>query len=221
MNDPRFRTHSPPSADSLPVQHGAYPEPSRAGRLPRRAFVATSVLLLAPLPALGASRTRDIVRYDFPVQGTSLRAGAARTGVEAEARLVQEVVKDYRGYARFIEQFERSKVVGRAGSTTDLYLDIPILHGLTKIWAVLRFSEPTTEGGAQVIRGRMLKGNVRRLDVTWRVVNVEPAWAELGAELLLDLDLPAPRSSVLKTVKRAAAQAVRGVRAEAERRAKA
>ncbi|HEY6727545.1 MAG TPA: hypothetical protein VI197_26095, partial [Polyangiaceae bacterium] len=113
-------------------------------------------------------------------------------------------------------QFERARVVGRGKTGTDLYLDIPILHGLAKIWAVVRFQPPVRSANSSLIHGRMIKGNVKRLDITWRIDRVEDKYTRLAAELLLDISLPAPESAVLKTVKRAAAQAVKGARNEAE-----
>lgn len=191
-------------------------------RLSRRAWLATAGVLVAPSVALWtpsvalARGSRDIERYERAVSGSSNRAGAARARVDADARKVEAVVTDYAGYARFIDQFERARVVGRAKAATDLYLDIPILHGLAKIWAVVRFQPPVRTAKSTLIQGRMIKGNVKRLDVTWRIDRVEDQYTRLAAELLIDISLPAPESAVLKTVKRAAAQAVKGARQEAE-----
>ena len=191
-------------------------------RLSRRTWLASAGVLLAPsvalvTPSVALARgSRDIERYERAVSGTSNRAGAARARVDADARRVESVVTDYAGYARFIDQFERARVVGRGKTTTDLYLDIPILHGLAKIWAVVRFQAPVRSSNSTLIHGRMIKGNVKRLDVTWRVDRVQDGYTRLAAELLIDISLPAPESAVLKTVKRAAAQAVKGARREAE-----
>jgi len=196
----------------------------QAQRLSRRGWLASAGVLLAPsavlwTPSVALARgSRDIERYERAVSGTSNRAGAARAGVDADARRVESVVTDYAGYARFIDQFERARVVGRAKTATDLYLDIPILHGLAKIWAVVRFQPPVRAANSTLIQGRMIKGNVKRLDVTWRIDRVEEKYTRLAAELLIDISLPAPESAVLKTVKRAAAQAVKGARREAETR---
>lgn len=194
----------------------------QAHRLSRRGWLASAGVLMAPsvvlwTPSVALARgSRDIERYERAVSGSSNRAGAARAGVEADARRVESVVTDYAGYARFIDQFERARVVGRPKTATDLYLDIPILHGLAKIWAVVRFQPPLRSANSTLIQGRMIKGNVKRLDVTWRIDRVEEKYTRLAAELLIDISLPAPESAVLKTVKRAAAQAVKGARREAE-----
>lgn len=186
-----------------------------SARLTRRAWISCVSVLAVPSVALGA-QNRNVERYERAIPGSSQRAGAARTGVEASARRVEAVVTDYAGYARFIDQFDRARVVGRADAATDLYIEIPILNGLTKIWAVLRFQPPVRNAGSTLVAGRMIKGNVNRLDVTWRVDRVGEHSTRLAAELVLDIKLPAPESAVMKTVKRAAAQAVKGARKEAE-----
>jgi ribosome-associated toxin RatA of RatAB toxin-antitoxin module len=191
-------------------------ESSGSALLTRRAWISCLSVLAVPSVALAAPQNRNVERYERAIAGSSQRAGAARTGVDASAQRVEAVVTDYAGYARFIDQFERARVVGRGKTSTDLYIEIPILHGLTKIWAVLRFQAPVRNAGSTVVAGRMLKGNVNRLDVTWRVDRVDASSTRLAAELVLDISLPAPESAVMKTVKRAAAQAVKGARKEAE-----
>src|SRR5690606_34162970 len=116
---------------------------ARIGRsVGRRTWLLSACVLLLPLPALATPKSRKIVRFERPVKGSSLRIGAARGAVAATSDEVMRVVTDYAGYARFIEQFERARVVKRSANGTDLYLEIPILRGLTKIWAVIRFQPP-------------------------------------------------------------------------------
>ncbi len=196
-------------------------EPRVRATLSRRALLCSAGLVLLPSTGFAAVHSRKVERFERNVPGSDLRAGAARSGVQASRATVRGVITDFAAYAHFIKQFERARVVGHSAEVTDLRLEIPILHGLTKIWAVIRFPPPLREGNALVVRGKMVKGNVKRLDVTWRIEALEPSWTQLTAELVLDLKLPVPRAAVLKTVKRAAAQAVKGARGEAERRAAA
>jgi hypothetical protein len=67
----------------------------------------------------------------------------------------------------------------------------------------------------------MVKGNARRLDITWRLKKLSDKSSQLTAELLIDMKLPAPKSMVLKTVRRAAHRAMTGAADEAERRLRA
>jgi hypothetical protein len=179
------------------------------------AFVAA--LGVSPTP-LHAADSREIQGYDVRVPNAELNAGAARARVQSNHDTLRSVLLDYPHYSQIITRFEKARVVGKVGQQTDVYLEVPILHGATKVWAVVRFDPPKAEGTDEVIRGRMVRGNVKRLDAAWRVRKVDETSADLVLELLIVPDLPAPHSLILSEVRRAAARAVSGARAEAERR---
>lgn len=181
---------------------------------------ALCALALGTAAPLRAADAREIQGYDVHVPNAALSAGAAKARVLSTHETLRSVVTDYPHYSQIITRFEKARVVGRVGQQTDVYLEVPILHGATKVWAIVRFDPPKTEGTDEVIRGRMVKGNVKRLDSTWRVRKVDETTAELVLELLIVPDVPAPRSLVVSEVRRAAMRAVSGARAEAERRAK-
>jgi hypothetical protein len=82
----------------------------------------------------------------------------------------------------------------------------------------VRFSAPETVNGEEIVRGRLIKGNVKRLDATWRIKKVNDLESELTLELLIVPDLPAPKSMITKELRKAAGKAVNGARIEAERR---
>jgi hypothetical protein len=180
---------------------------------------ALSACVLGAPASSRAADSREIQGYDVRVPNAELNAGAARARVQSNHDTLRGVLVDYPHYSQIITRFEKARVVGRVGQQTDVYLEVPILHGATKIWAIVRFDAPKTEGSDEVIRGRMVRGNVKRLDAAWRVRKVDDASADLTLELLIVPDLPAPRSLILSEVRRAAARAVSGARAEAERRA--
>jgi hypothetical protein len=69
-----------------------------------------------------------------------------------------------------------------------------------------------------VIRGHLLKGNVKRLDATWRIKKVDTQGSELSLELLIVPDVPAPKSLITSELRKAAGKAVNSARNEAERR---
>jgi len=194
-------------------------------RLPRKSlltlavFAAGSAFSASPVRAADA---REIQGYDVRVPNAELNAGAARTRVSSSRDTLRSVLTDYSHYSQIITRFEKAKIVGRVGQQTDVYLEVPILHGATKIWAIIRFDPPKAEGEAEVVRGRMVRGNVKRLDAVWRVRKVDETSADLALELLIvpDLHIPAPSSLVLSETRRAAARAVSGARAEAERRSR-
>ena len=179
---------------------------------------ATLGLALASAAAASdGSRPHKTERYDVKAQG--FNAGAARTMVLAPDGVVRSVVTDFGKYESFITKFKSAKIVGKVGDKTDVYLQVPILNGAVKIWAVVRFDPPKANGGDQIITGKMVKGNVKRLDATWRIHKVNEESTELRLELGIVPDLPVPESLVLPEVKYAADKAVSGTRDEAERRA--
>jgi ribosome-associated toxin RatA of RatAB toxin-antitoxin module len=173
--------------------------------------------LLAPAP-VQATTSREIQRFDVRVKNSDWSAGAARARVLAKKDVLKAVVTDYAHYKTIITRFRQARVVGRVGDKTDVYLEVPILKGAAKVWAIVRFEPPALEGSDEVVRGKMIKGNVKRLDAVWRIRAVDASSAELDLELLIVPDLPAPRSLVLGEVRSAAARAVWGAREEAERR---
>ncbi|MDQ2645696.1 MAG: hypothetical protein M3020_17910 [Myxococcota bacterium] len=162
------------------------------------------------------SNSRKVERYE--VAGKGARAGAARAVVEAPREVVRSVVTDYNRYTDFITRFRSAKIVGKSGDKTDVYLQVPIMNGTVKIWAVVRFDPPKQVGNDLVITSKMLKGNVKRLDANWRIKQLDAQRSELALELTIVPDIPVPDSLVLPEVRYAAAKAVSGSRDEAERR---
>ena len=192
---------------------------------PRKSLLTLAALAaavpLASAPAHAAD-AREIQSYDARMPNADQNAGAARARVSSNRETLRGVLTDYAHYSQIITRFEKAKVVGRVGQQTDVYLEVPILHGASKIWAIVRFDPPKAEGEADVVRGHMLRGNVKRLDAVWRVRKVDETSADLALELLIvpDFHIPAPQSLVLSETRRAAARAVSGARAEAERRSR-
>lgn len=176
------------------------------------------VALASAAAASDGSRPHKTERYDVKAS-QGMNAGAARTIVLAPDGVVRSVVTDFAKYESFISRFKQAKVVGKVGDKTDVYLQVPIMNGAVKIWAVVRFDPPKASGADQVITGKMVKGNVKRLDAVWRIHKVNDESTELKLELLIVPDLPVPESLVLPEVRYAADKAVSGTRDEAERRA--
>lgn len=183
--------------------------------------MALGALTLALSPtgdAQASGSSRRVERYDVKASNGH-RAGAARTVVEAPPGVVRSVVTDYGKYDDFITRFKSAKIVGRSGDKTDVYLQVPIMKGAVKIWAVVRFDPPKRVGNDVVIHSKMLKGNVKRLDANWRIKTLDDRRSELALELTIVPDIPVPDSLVMPEVRYAAAKAVSGTRDEAERRA--
>ncbi|HEY5955226.1 MAG TPA: hypothetical protein VIV60_01685, partial [Polyangiaceae bacterium] len=115
-------------------------------------------------------------------------------------------------------RFDKARVVGRTADTVDVYLQVPILKGAAKIWAVVRFNAPKMVGGENVVEGHMVKGNVERLDAKWRVIQLNDHASELHLQMLIVPKIPVPGSLVTGEVAYAADKAIIDVRSVAERR---
>jgi ribosome-associated toxin RatA of RatAB toxin-antitoxin module len=184
------------------------------------ALCAVGVLAIA-LPTAASSplaANRKVVRYDVKVANSDIEAGGAKASVMAPTAVVKSVITDYAKYAKVISKFEQARVVGKSGDRTDVYLQVPILKGAAKIWAVVRFDQPQRNEKSEVVKAKMVKGNVKRLDAVWRIREVDEQNSELELELLIVPDMPAPRSLVVSEARGAAAKAVTDARREAERR---
>ena len=172
----------------------------------------------APAPGPELEKWRKVDRFDVKTPYATMNAGAARVNVDAPEELVRSVVVDYKNYSTFMKRFEKSVVVGRSGDKTDVYLQVPILKGAAKVWAVVRFEPVKEVNGTDVVVGHMIKGNVKRLDATWRMKKLDDSSTQVQLELLIVPDMPVPDSLVVPEVRYAAAKAVEGSRDEAEKR---
>jgi len=193
---------------------------SRASALTLLACTLFSSISVAAAPAPGPElqKWRKVDRFDVKTPYSDTNAGAARVNVDAPEDVVRAVVLDYKNYASFISRFEKARIVGRSGDKTDVYLQVPILKGAAKVWAIVRFEPVKQAGGGEVVEGHMIKGNVKRLDATWRLKKLDDVTTQVVLELLIVPDMPVPDSLVVPEVRFAAAKAVEGSRDEAEKR---
>ena len=187
-------------------------------------FVA--LLALASGSALASSPT-DVTRYDCKLPESDRPAGGARTVVTASPELVKSVVLDFEHYAHYFDPDKgknpnrkwASHVVGKSGDKTDVYLEVPILKGAAKIWAIIRFAPPQKVGDTEVVVGHMIKGNVDKLSAKWTMRPKADNTTELQLEFLVVPKLPVPDSLLSNEARSAAFKAVSGMKGEALKRA--
>ncbi len=162
-------------------------------------------------------------RYNVASSSASIRAGGGMTAVHAPLATVRRIVLDYGHYADFMPRFQKSRIVKKAPGATDVYLQVPILHGAASVWAVTRFGAITREpNGTERLEGKMEgEGNVDDLRATWRLVPVDDETTIVKLELLIVPKLPLPGSLVTGELEYAADQAVSATRERAEARTKA
>lgn len=176
------------------------------------------VLGIALVAGEGSAKSVDSVRYTVRTPNSDIEAGAARIRVNAPTNAVLGFVTDYGHWDQFITRFEKVRVVGRTASSVDVYMQVPILKGAAKIWAVVRFTAPKEVGTERIIEGHMIKGNVDRLDAKWRVLPIDENTTELHLQMLIVPKLPVPGSLITGEVAYAADKAVIDVRSAVEKR---
>ncbi len=193
----------------------------------RRAGVLMTALSLIVTSAIAVADTKTdisrlrsshaVERYNVAVSGASIHAGGAQTFVSAPVAVVRQIVTDFAKYQDFMPRFERSRIVGRTKDYTDVYLQVPILHGAATVWAVTRFKRLAPEAdGTEVIEGTMQQGNVRDFRATWRLTPVDDQHTLLKAEILIVPKLPLPGSVVTPELEFASDKAVGASRGRAE-----
>ncbi len=147
--------------------------------------------------------------------------GGAAVFVTAPYATVRKLVTDYRRYEKLIPVFEQSRLLSRKGGAAEVYLQVPVMHGAATIWAVARVAPPIKDGTSETIAARMVKGNVSDFRAVWRLRPVDATHTILKLELLVDPDLPAPKSLIEYELKSAADRAVCAMRDHAEEQARA
>ena len=166
--------------------------------------------------AWAAPNSAKAQRYSVKTPYSRIEAGAARIDVAANLQQVSNIVCDFGNYTKLSDKFEKSRIVGHSGPNTDVYLQVPILKGAAKIWAVVRFEPVRSQNGEQILTAHMLKGNVERLDATWKIHAVSDHQSRVELEMLIVPKLPVPGSLVTGEVAYAADKAVTGVKDRAE-----
>lgn len=172
-------------------------------------------------PASAADRP-DPERYEKQTPLSEIKAGGSRAAIHAPLEVVRTVVTDFDGYGSYIKRFDKAKVIGRHGDKTDVYLQVPIMKGAAKVWAVIRFDppKPTGNGDDVVVVGKLLKGNVKRLDAKYQISKIDDQNTKLDLELLIvpDWVVPVPNRLVAGEASYAASRAVLGLRNASEQR---
>jgi len=162
-------------------------------------------------------------RYTKPTTSpkNSIDTGGAAIYVHAPIDVVRRVVTDYRNYEKTIKAFKKSKLLSRNKGVSEVYLEVPILHGAATVWVVAVIGSPVVEGNEEKITARMLRGNVDDFRAVWRLRAVDAENTIVKLELLVDPSLPAPASLVTPELCTASESAVTGVRKQAEKLSRA
>jgi hypothetical protein len=195
-----------------------------------RTLVAVSAFAaLAVAPATARASDPDAARivaaghalkWNWTPPGHADRYGHAETLIHAPITAVRVQVQDFAKYKDFVpSKFKVSKVVGKQGGSTDVYIQIAVMHGMVSLWNVTRFAPPKqVSPGVEVVEGKMVpgKGNVKDVDVVWTMRSISPEWTILKFDLLMKPDMPAPQSAIDEELRDSALYAVDAIHDRAQ-----
>jgi ribosome-associated toxin RatA of RatAB toxin-antitoxin module len=203
----------------------------------KRKFVASFLITAFAVTAVSGPvfaapedpRAQRAKRYRKPASNSDVEAGCAHITVNAPIDVVRKVVMDYGDYSKFIKRYKnnelqfqmKTKLVGREGDKHDVYMEVPVMKGTAKFWGIVRFEPPKTVGTDEVIEGRLVKGNVKRLDARWRLRKIDDNNTRVDVELLIIPKLPLPGSLITGELEFVSDVSVTGARDESQRRAAA
>src|SRR6476646_6859098 len=121
-------------------------------RLGRAFFASTAVLaavLLATPPAAALDDADppkladgNAQKWNWVPPGTGDRYGHAEVLVNAPLAAVKKQVMDFAHWKDLVpDKFHNVRVVGKDASGTEIYMQVPVMHGVLTLWNVMRFQE--------------------------------------------------------------------------------
>jgi ribosome-associated toxin RatA of RatAB toxin-antitoxin module len=194
----------------------------------RHLLAASSLALVALAPTTSmaepdadATRLANVdhtLKWNWTPPGHQDRYGHAEVLVHAPLASVRAQVLDFANYKTFAPwRFKNSRIIGKEGESTDVYLQVSALKGLITLWNVTRFAPPkVVKPGHEIVEGKFVKGNVKDANVVWTMRELEEGWTVLKCDILLKPDLPAPQSALDEELRDAAQQAVDAVHNKAQ-----
>lgn len=166
------------------------------------------------IPANGHS-----VKWNYVPSGKTDRYGHAEVLVAAPLSYVRELILDYSHYKDYSGgKFKTSRLVDKTDTSSDVYFQVPVLHGMVMLWQVVRFGAVRVlQPGVEVVQGAFVRGNVKGSDVVFTMRSVGDKTV-LKADLLVNPDFAAPQSMIDEELRDAAQNAVDAVQARAQQK---
>lgn len=158
------------------------------------------------------------LKWNWTPPGKSQRYGHAEVLVNAPLAAVRAAITNYGRYKDLVpDKFHNARVIAKQNGNTDVYMQVPIMHGMMTLWDVVRFGPvKVVAPGAEVLEGNLVKGNVRDMNAIWMARSLDENWTLLKFDLLLLPNLPAPQSAVDEELRDAALQAVDAIHDRAQ-----
>ncbi len=170
---------------------------------------------LSRLEAVGGSTKSTIVP-----PGRTEHFGHAEAIVAAPVSFVRDQATDFAHYQDLSNgRIRTSRLVDKHVGSTDVYFQVPVLHGLLTLWQVLRFTDVKhSADGTETFTGKLVSGNVRAAEMT---ITIRPAGAGrsiASCDLLLTPEFAAPQSAVDAELRDAAESALHAFASRAEQK---
>ena len=163
------------------------------------------------------------LRWNYVPAGATARYGHGEALVQAPIDLVRAQVLDFGKYKEYSNgKFKTARIVDKnqgSPGTTDVYVQVPILHGMIMLWQIIRF-EPlkTTAPGTEVLVGKLVSGNVNAADIQVTMRAIDPQTTVLKCDLLITPQIAAPQSAIDTELRDAAADAVDAILVRAQKK---
>ena len=179
-------------------------------------IAAVLVSFLAGLDHVGASGgalSSPIATRQVSESGSSIAWGEAEAVLAQPIEAVFPVVSDYEGYATFMPNFRRAKVLAQRGARARVYMEVSAAAGALTLWGQLDL--PQRDDGpadGRVVEARLLDGNIEAFRAEWHLEPTEEGTL-VGFRIYVDPDLPLPAALISRENERAARRSVEALRA--------
>jgi hypothetical protein len=170
--------------------------------------------ITARLDAAGHALRSNVVRPGRPE-----RYGRAYSMIKAPVPAVRAVLLDFKHYKSFApDKFSNVHVVGKDAKSTDVSMQIPIMHGMLTLSQILRFGPPETlADGTEQIEGKFVRGSqVKDADIVFTLKKLDDEYTLLTCDILIVPTLPAPQSAIDEELRDSALKAVDAVHIHAQ-----
>lgn len=189
------------------------------------ALLALPVVALADgvgtVPSVDANVSRlldakSTLKWNF--DGADGRYGHAETLVAAPADKVATMAADFAHYKELHRKFQTARVIGKEADQTDVYMRYPVRIGPVtfELYEVIRFKPLRDEGGARVLEGIGIKGDMTRGRTVVTVKPVSATHSLLQIDVLLKPKVPAPQFMIDEELRDGAHDFVDGLRHRAQ-----
>jgi len=148
----------------------------------------------------------------LPEAGSDILWGRAQAIVNAPLEQVMRVVQDYGRYSEFLPHFTVSRVLSQKGANATVYMEALVIKKTLKVWVQASFRERPRQGNTRIIEGKMMQGNINRLNARWEITPLADGRTLVAFQMLFDPKLPLPDSMISNENSKAASRTIKALR---------